>query len=271
MIGRIRFNYLLLKNSKKSFIKYDNVTCLNIDLSSDWDIKLLPEKVDVIYHLAQSEHFRDFPGKALDVFNVNTVSTLKLLDYACNLGCDKFIYASSGGVYGNSSHGFSEDSPLVSKGNLGFYLGSKFCSELIADSYTELLDVLTVRFFFVYGPRQNRNMLIPRLVDMVKSGKEITIQGENGLKINPIHVEDTANLLEQMLSMKGSSKLNLGGSEVLSLREIVELIAKRLGADPLIMSDGESEPKHLIGDISKIENLLSSPQIKFEEGISGLL
>ena len=57
-----------------------------IDLSSDWKISELPTNIDVIYHLAQSDKFRDFPAGAQDIFQVNINSTAKLLDYAKKTG-----------------------------------------------------------------------------------------------------------------------------------------------------------------------------------------
>ena len=131
-----------------------DVKVINIDLNTEWNENVLPTKADVIIHLAQSEKFREFPEAAFDVFNVNTTSTLKLLDYARKAGVTKFIYASSGGIYGNSHIGFNEDDPVVSRRDIGFYLGSKFCSELLADSYVTFFDVIILRFFFVYGKTQ---------------------------------------------------------------------------------------------------------------------
>ena len=50
-----------------------------IDFSKDWSVDDLPKDIAAIYHLAQSENFRDFPEKVLDVFDVNISSTAKLL------------------------------------------------------------------------------------------------------------------------------------------------------------------------------------------------
>ena len=59
-----------------------NYETVLVDLASDWKISDLPTNIDVIYHLAQSDKFRDFPAGAPDVFQVNINSTAKLLDYA---------------------------------------------------------------------------------------------------------------------------------------------------------------------------------------------
>src|SRR5437016_4304610 len=71
------------------------------DLAGQWDTASFPAQIDAVIHLAQSEHFRDFPEKAVDIFQVNAVSTLRLLDYARQAGARTFVLASSGGVYGH--------------------------------------------------------------------------------------------------------------------------------------------------------------------------
>ena len=66
------------------------------DLSQDINTSLFSEHVDAVIHLAQSEHFRNFPEKSEDIFTVNTLTTLKLLEYARKAGARNFILASSG-------------------------------------------------------------------------------------------------------------------------------------------------------------------------------
>ena len=68
--------------SKKGLSKDKNISYLELDLSKEWDIDCLPKNIDSIYHLAQSNEFRNFPHQALDIFTVNLASTAKLLDYA---------------------------------------------------------------------------------------------------------------------------------------------------------------------------------------------
>jgi UDP-glucose 4-epimerase len=247
--------------------KNSQINIFNIDLSKEWSDDSLPKEMDVIIHLAQSEKFRDFPETSIEVFNVNTYSTLKLLEYGRKAGVKKFIYASSGGVYGSSANEFNEDSPLVSAKDLGFYLSTKFCSEMLVENYSNFFDISILRLFFVYGPKQRKDMLIPRLIDSVKNGKEIKLQGESGIKINPIYVDDAASAIQKTLSIKGNFKFNIAGPEVLSLRDIVETISESTGIKPVYDIDKTVTPKNLVADIGKMTELLLEPKIKFKEGL----
>jgi nucleoside-diphosphate-sugar epimerase len=242
----------------------------NIDFSKDWSADILPAGLDAIIHLAQSEDFRDFPGKAKAVFNTNTVSTLNLIDFAVKTGVKKFIYASSAGIYGNSDEAFTEEQQIVYKKEMGFYLGTKHCSEVILNNYASLLDVQQLRFFFVYGKGQRNDMLIPRLVNNVQQGNAITLSGNEGIKINPLHATDAANAINAALNLQGSHIINAGGPDVLSLKEICGIIGTVVDKKPLFIVE-EKQPGHLMGNISKMDHLLVKPSMKFSEGIKTLI
>ena len=240
-------------------LRIGGVEYRNLDFASDWVTDSLPPKVDVIVHLAQSHSFRDFPNSALDVFKVNIESTACLLDYARQAGVKKFIYASSGGVYGNGAQAFKENSPIVPPGQLGYYLGSKACGEILVQSYASVFDVVVVRPFFIYGPGQNRSMLIPRLFDSVATGKPISLQGDNGIRINPIHVNDAASAVATAIDLNESATFNIGGPEVLSIRDICEGMGRYLGVEP-IFEQQAGEPNDLIADISAMKQKLVVPR-----------
>lgn len=247
-----------------------SINVIQLDLGKEWSDKDLPKKMDIIIHLAQSEKFREFPESSEEIFSVNTLSTIKFLEYGRKAGIKKFIYASSGGIYGNSDTGFLEEHPVTNSTDLGFYLGTKFCSEILALNYTPYFDVDILRFFFVYGKNQNAGMLIPRLVNNVIKGNEIMLSGESGIKMNPIHVSDAADAIKKAIELKGSNKFNISGSEVFTLREICETIGRKIGKQP-VFKINNTEPKNLIGDNTKMRKMLIEPKIKFDTGIDEII
>ena len=209
-----------------------NVEIQCIDLSKTWDTDTLPRAADAVIHLAQSEQFREFPEQAEQVLHIHTMSTLRLLDYARRAGAHTFILASSGGIYGYGAQAFSEDMPVAYRGTLEFYLGTRLCSEIIAESYTPFMSVIVLRFFFVYGPGQRRSMLMPRLVQAVIDGTPITLHGPEGICVNPTYVSDAATAIQRALDLHGSHTINIGGPEVLSLRQIGDITGKVVGKAP---------------------------------------
>ncbi len=251
-------------------LNFPNYTHITVDLNTNGFTDSLPKDINAIIHLAQSEKFRDFPASAEEIFNVNTLSTLKLLDFGRTVGINRFIYASSGGVYGNKDVGFTEESPVMGNGDLGFYLSSKLCAEILADNYSEFFHVVQLRFFFMYGERQNKGMLIPRLLNSVVNKIPITLAGENGIVINPVYIGDAAQAVCKALLIDHSDKINVGGTENISLKQIATTIGSKVKIDP-IFEHSKNEAKNLIGDITKMKKMLHVPQTTFEKGIEKLI
>lgn len=243
-----------------------NTNSYSLDLEREWSITTLPSRIDSVVYLAQSEKFRDFPESAESVFRVNTLSLLRAFDYARRAGARTFVYASSGGVYGSSPEVCDEDAPACPHGELGFYLGTKMCGEIIAENYTPYMNVVVLRPFFVYGPGQRKDMLIPRLVERVRNGQPIQLAGEDGLHINPTYVEDAARAIQQALTVDTSCKVNIGGPEILSLRRIGEHIGEALGKE-VRFERTDGAPARIVGSIEKMSRMLWQPRVSFAEGI----
>ncbi|OGV53676.1 MAG: hypothetical protein A2X49_16125 [Lentisphaerae bacterium GWF2_52_8] len=238
-----------------------------MDLEECLDTSRLPASCDAVLHLAQSEKFREFPEEALSVFKVNVDSTAALLDYAKNAGAKSFILASSGGVYGSDGRASDEDSPLTVGGELGFYLGTKLCSEILASSYAKLFRVVTMRFYFLYGPKQTKSMLIPRLVECVKKHEPITLARPDGIVITPTYVEEAAEAVVAALSKQNCSGcFNIAGPEALSLRQIGTMIGEELGIEPEFKFD-ERLPDNIAANTTKMSENIFAPKINFRDGI----
>jgi UDP-glucose 4-epimerase len=242
-----------------------------VDLSANWTLEGLPRAgIDSVIHLAQSAHFREVPEKALDVFNVNVGSTAKLLDYAWRAGARQFVHASSGGVYGSSANAFHENSPITPPGGLGYYLGSKLCGEILTQSYANLINVVVLRFFFIYGQGQHRSMLIPRLADSIRDGRPIVIAGDEGLRINPIHVSDAAASVIATLDSQQSATYNVAGNEVVTLKQLCRKLENLTGCQAVYKSVPD-EPQDICADISAMRSDLHNPMVTLDFGLKDIL
>ena len=60
---------------------------------------ILPRKIDIVLHLAQSNFYRDPKNNGKDIFDINTLSTFNLLNWAKKAGANKFIFSSTANVY----------------------------------------------------------------------------------------------------------------------------------------------------------------------------
>jgi len=245
-----------------------NVHSIAMDLSQPLDRSALPPRVDAVLHLAQSRRFREFPEGAKDVFAVNVARTAELLDYAHSAGASHFVLASTGGVYAPSATPLTEDSPLATEP--AFYPASKLAAELLAHPYAGLMTVAILRFFFIYGPGQASDMLMPRLVSTVREGRAIRLQGTDGLSFNPIHVDDAAAATLAAVSLKDSATINVAGPVSVTLREIGEIIGAGLDKQPRFELENETSPP-LVADTALMRRLLVEPSVTPQAGIGDML
>jgi len=238
------------------------------DLTQPLNRSRFPNGIDAIIHLAQSRFYKQFPDGANDIFGVNIHGTFRLLEYARQAGAKCFIYASSGGVYGYSYERFAETDPVSP---LNFYLSSKYSSELLIANYQTFFRTVVFRFFFVYGPGQQR-MLIPTLIDRVISGKTIVVEGKCGLRINPTYVGDAIRVFEPALSLEKSDVFNVAGDETVTISELIGRIETVTGREAKV-EHRENEPKgNLVADNTRIKEVLGVyPQVQLIEGLSRMI
>ena len=243
-----------------------------LDLTSAGTLDALPSRVDKIIYLAQSEFFREFPERSEEIFQVNTSGVLRLLDYARRSGASSFVYGSSGGVYGTAGiTGASEGVQIPARGNLGFYLATKLCAEILLQTYAPYFNTVTLRYFFVYGPGQRQSMLIPRLIQRVRTGDPILLQGTDGIRLNPVFVSDAAVATSRALELRGNHIINVAGPETLAMRELGELIGRRVNRDPSFVVEPDATPDHLVGDTRRMRELLCTPGISMAHGLELML
>jgi UDP-glucose 4-epimerase len=221
----------------------------------------LPERAGAVIHLAQSRRYREFPEGALDVQAVNVTMTVELLDFARRAGAQTFVYASSGAVYTSGPEPVREtDVPRPAN----FYAASKLAGELAVEHFRALLRAHILRFFFIYGPGQ-RNMFIPGVLGRIRDGGDVTLAGEDGIRVNPVYVDDAARAVAATLGLAEPATLNIAGPDVLSLRQIAEAGGRLLGREP---SFAHTDPQpDLVASIDRMRAAVGAPEVGFEEGL----
>jgi UDP-glucose 4-epimerase len=242
------------------------------DLASRQLTRRLPSDIDAVIHLAQSRYSRDFPEHALDIVEVNVSATAALIDHAVRHGAKRFVFASTATVYRPSHRPIREDAPLDCSDG---YAASKRAAEMLIGAYQGLISCWVLRVFTPYGAGQRPDRLIPSLVDRVRQGEPLAIDGRRGLLLSPIHVAD---VVEAMMAAATSDTeevctLNVGGAEALGISEIATVIGELAGRSPLLRFTDRPEPGGYVADraaFSRRYPSLPRPR-SFRDGIATLV
>jgi nucleoside-diphosphate-sugar epimerase len=171
-------------------------------------------------------------------------------------------------VYGYNDEHVREAHPVSP---INFYLASKYAAEVLLVPYRELLRTVVLRPFFVYGPGQ-RGMLVATLAERVLRGDEVTVDGNPGLRINPVHVEDAARAIEAAISLNGSDLVNVAGDEAVTVTELVGRLGAAAGVEPRIVHRGEGPAGDLLGDNTRMKAVLGVvPEIGLDAGLRDIV
>lgn len=230
-------------------------------------------KIDRVFHLAAKTFVPHAWEKPEKFIQENISSTLNVLNY-CRLRNVPLIYISAY-IYGDQSILPIKENTKIKASNP--YAQSKYLCEQICKYYVEVfsLDITILRPFNVYGPGQNKNFLIPQIIDQIKNNKELIVNSFNP-KRDYIHVDDLADaLVAASLKITGLQIYNIGSGSSISVRGIIDLIEEIINK-PLGFKEKNitrnNELMDVVADISEATASLNwNPQLNLKSGLTQIL
>ena len=210
-------NFSSGKKSNLSLI-LDKIELHNINIE-DFDFSKL-SGVDAVVHLAAQASVPLSVANFYESSSSNLLGTLKVIEH-CRVSQIPLIYASSSAVYGNLELGDdkSEEIDLLTP-----YAADKFAMEIYAKTANKLYQLSSVglRFFNVYGPRQDPNSpysgVISIFSDRMLKGQGIVINGGYQTR-DFVFVKDVVNTIYQAIAL-ASNKTVCEVSNVLTGRSV---------------------------------------------------
>jgi UDP-glucose 4-epimerase len=247
----------------------ENLIPVQADLTKTNWTEALRTPVDIVIHLAQSRQHRNFPSGAEDMIQVNLVSTLNLLEWSRENKVKRFFLASTGNVY-KPTEKLIEESDECEPTSM--YAASKLCAEFLVKQYAGYFEHVILRLFGVYGPRQE-NMLIPDMIDRIRTGRPIILAQNIGITMTPLYISDCLSILEKMINPDRSIRgvFNLAGNEIVNMSKLTQMISSYLSKKP-ILQQIEDTPRSLKGSNKKVcETLPYIPSVSLAEGLKRII
>ena len=227
---------------------------------------------DTVAHLAARAGVRPSREESRVYHDVNVTGTAVLLEAARRHGVKKFLFGSSSSVYGNNEKvPFAEDDPVERP--VSPYAASKRAGELTAYTYHHLygLDMLCLRFFTVYGPRQRPEMAIHKFTRLITEGRPVPRFGSGETMRDYTYIDDIIDgVMGAARQGRGYRIYNLGESMTTTLSRLIELIEAAAGKRAVV-EEHPPQPgdvDHTFADISRARAEIGyAPSITLEEGI----
>jgi UDP-glucose 4-epimerase len=265
--GRIEF--------LREALNHPKFTLLKEDLYFGEDLSNIFVGVDAVFHLAANADVRFGPDHPARDLEQNTIATHKVLEAVRKAGVKKFIFSSTGSVYGEAEVvPTPEDAPFPIQTSL--YGASKLACEGLITAYAESfgLQAWIFRFVSILGPRYTHGHVYDFYQQLIEHPGMLTVLGNGHQKKSYLHVSDCIEAIN--ISLRNSSDqvniINLGVNGYCEVRDSIGWITSEMGLDPEISFGKES--KGWIGDnplihldVRKIQRLGWTPRYSIEEAV----
>lgn len=230
-------------------------------------------KIDAVVHIAARAGVRPSLEDPLEYVRSNIDGTINILENMKKHDVKKMVFASSSSVYGNcKAEKFSEDLKVTEP--ISPYAATKSACEQFLYTYSKLygINVVCLRFFTVYGPKQRPDLAIRKFVELIEKDEPIPVYGDGTTMRDYTFIEDIISGICSAIEYDKTPYeiINLGGGSPVTLHEMIktieDVLGKRAQINRLPMQAGDVDKT--VSDITKARRLLGyNPQISFKDGV----
>ncbi|UCB60740.1 MAG: GDP-mannose 4,6-dehydratase [Candidatus Bathyarchaeota archaeon] len=229
---------------------------------------------DLVFHEAAQCGIRYCINNPMKAHNVNVTGTLNVLMAAKQIGVEKVVFASSSGIFGaphqspmDETHPTNPNSPYgVTK-----LAAEKYC---LAFNKVYELNVVSLRYFSVYGPRGRPDQVIRAFTATMSEDEEPRIFGDGSQTRDFTYVSDIveANVLAAECHDSTGQIFNIGYGKEFTINQVFTKIAEKLGKkdkiQPNYLETYKGEFPHTLADTQKAQKILGwRPKVNLDQGL----
>jgi UDP-glucuronate 4-epimerase len=239
-----------------------------VDLAED---ALELEGLDGVFHLAGQPGVASFGGIFPVHMRQNVLASQRLFEVAAAAGV-RVTFASSSSIYGDAAtYPTPED---TSPRPLAPYGITKLACEHLAQAYaTEFgLEVVVVRYFTIYGPRQRPDMAFTKMVSRLAEGRPFELYGDGTQSRSFTYVDDAVEAtIAAMERGTPGSTFNVGGGSEVSMLEAIDVLGRIANRrlEVVRMPRREGDVSRTAADTTRIREALGwEPKTPFDAGLA---
>jgi len=251
----------------------DDVEFHRLDVRS-CDIYPVFSNIDTVFHLAAKNCISDCQLDPVQTSDINITGTVNVFEASRRTEVRKVIYAETSAIYENAQVLPTPETEIAPQ---SFYAISKLCTMSFAKAYEVFfgLNITALRYFNVYGPRQDYRRMIPPVMSafIIKllKGERPIIYGSGEKRRDFVYVDDVNDfhILAMTDPRTNGNTYNIGSGANYSIREIFDLIEGILhtGIEPIYKDDLPGEAETTLADTSKAKALGWRPKVDIQEGL----
>jgi UDP-glucose 4-epimerase len=259
---------LLNQPQKESAVRFVQNSITNLPA-----LQKLFQGADYVFHMAAIASVPKSVNDPLSSHEVNLTGTLNVLQAAKENNVRKVVYISSSAVYGDTPVLPQHEEMMPTPQSP--YAVTKLAGEYYCRVFKEVYDLDTagLRFFNIYGPRQDPNSeyaaVIPKFIIKVLEGKAPVIFGTGEQTRDFVFVRDAVNAVILAAESDAAGIYNIGVGTTITIDDLARKVIKVVGKDlePIYQESRTGDILHSLSDISRARTFGYSPRFSLEEGL----
>jgi UDP-glucose 4-epimerase len=236
------------------------------------------EGAEYVFHLAALVSVPESVQQPDEYAAINSTGTTVVLEEAARAGVKKVVFSSSSAIYG--------DDPVLPKTEglppdpKSPYAATKLQGERLCRKFAEAggLSTVCLRYFNVFGPRQNPRSLyaaaVPAFIERALNNETLTIYGDGTQTRDFIFVKDivAANIFFAMES-PATGIFNVACGESLAINELASMIRRLTGSSSKIQHAAEraGDVKHSVASVTHLHAAGFRPRFKISDGLEATI
>ena len=231
---------------------------------------------DLVFHFAAVLGVDIVADNPVETMDVEVIGTRKVVE-ACEVNNVKYLmYASTSGIYSHSAivkNALTEE--VLVDPRTSYAMAKRYNEIYLASHHEERgLNVISLRFFNVYGWNQDNRMVVPLFFEQALANEPITVFGNGKQTRDFTYIDDTVESCVRLMNTPGSHIVNIANEEEWCIEDLAQSIKKVTNSDSEIIfieapkKRYDYEVERRVGSSVKLKSLANyKPETQLNEGL----
>ena len=200
----------LLRGNKLDKETFSKINFIKGDVRDMDTVVTASQGCDLIFHFAAVLGVDIVADNPVETMDVEVIGTRNVVYAAEVNNIDKIMYASTSGIYGHSAIENALTEEVLVDPRTSYAMAKRYNEIYLASHHEEKgINIVSLRFFNVYGWNQDTRMVIPLFFEQAQAGKNITVFGTGKQTRDFTYIDDTIESCVRLMDKKGCHIVNI--------------------------------------------------------------
>jgi len=265
----------LLRGNKLDKDTFAKVTFIKGDVR-DLDLMISASKnCDLIFHFAAVLGVDIVADNPVETMDVEVIGTRNMIEAANINNVKKVMYASTSGIYGHSAFENVLTEEVLVDPRTSYAMAKRYNEIYLASHHQEKgLNVVSLRFFNVYGGNQDNRMVVPLFFEQAIANEPITVFGTGKQTRDFTYIDDTVESCIKLMNIQGCHIINIANEAEWTIAELAVKIKEiTKSSSEIIYLEApkkryDYEVERRVGSSDKLMSLTNfKPQTSLQQGL----